>query len=164
MEPAPEVGHIAVEGGSRRGLLVGLGLVGLGAVACGKDDPQTAAPSAEQPPAAEETGTAPSAEAPQAAGGQSLGKASAIPVGGGLINKKLKVVVTQPSQGVYEAFSAVCTHAGCTVAEVSGGEIICPCHGSKYAIKDGSVVMGPADQALAKKEIKVEGGRITLMS
>jgi Rieske Fe-S protein len=46
---------------------------------------------------------------------------------------------------------------GCTVANISGGKIICPCHGSMYSIKDGSVLGGPAPLPLPKKPVKVEG-------
>ena len=53
-----------------------------------------------------------------------------IPVGGGKVFEALKVVVTQPTDGEYKAFSAVCTHQGCTVKGVGNGVITCPCHGS----------------------------------
>jgi Rieske Fe-S protein len=43
---------------------------------------------------------------------------------------------------------------------VSNGTINCPCHGSKYSIKDGSVVRGPAPSPLAAIAIKVEGTSI----
>jgi Rieske Fe-S protein len=70
------------------------------------------------------------------------------------------VVVTQPTAGSFKAFTAVCTHQGCTVGSVSGGAIHCPCHGSAFSIKDGSVVNGPATQPLAAVSIKVEGTSI----
>ena len=41
-----------------------------------------------------------------------------IPVGGGKVFDALKVVVTQPTAGDYKAFSAICTHQGCTVSGV----------------------------------------------
>jgi Rieske Fe-S protein len=66
-------------------------------------------------------------------------------------------VVTQPTAGSFKAFTAVCTHQGCTVGTVAGGTIDCPCHGSKFSIKDGSVVNGPATSPLAAITIKVEG-------
>ncbi len=69
-------------------------------------------------------------------------------------------MVTQPEAGSFKAFTAVCTHQGCIVSTVSGGTINCPCHGSKFSIKDGSVVNGPATQPLAAIAIKVEGTSI----
>ena len=54
------------------------------------------------------------------------------------------VVVTQPTAGEFKAFSATCTHQGCKVKSVADGVIVCPCHGSKFAIADGSVAAGPA--------------------
>ena len=42
-----------------------------------------------------------------------------IPVGGGKVFDALKVVITQPTAGDFKAFSAICTHQGCTVNGVS---------------------------------------------
>ena len=94
--------------------------------------------------------------------GTVLGMATDIPVGGGKIYTTAKVVVTQPSKGVYKAFSAICTHVGCLCNVVADGTINCPCHGSKFKITDGSVVTGPAPTALASKTVTVSGGKILL--
>ncbi|MEV5878142.1 Rieske (2Fe-2S) protein [Streptomyces sp. NPDC052101] len=94
--------------------------------------------------------------------GGDLGKTSDIPEGGGKIFKDQKVVVTQPSEGDFKAFSAICTHLGCTVNTVAGGTIDCPCHGSKFHIADGSVAHGPATRPLPKKSITVKGNSIRL--
>jgi Rieske Fe-S protein len=83
-----------------------------------------------------------------------------VPVGGGVVIKAEKIVVTQPTKGEFKAFSAVCTHAGCVVAEVANGTINCPCHGSKFSISDGSVAGGPAPSPLAAKAVAVEGAEI----
>jgi len=108
-----------------------------------------------------DSGTTSSAPAPAAAGGV-LGAAADVPVGGGKVFADKQVVVTQPAQGTFAAFSAVCTHQGCTVDSVAGGTINCPCHGSKFKIADGSVATGPANRPLAKKTVTVTGGQITL--
>jgi Rieske Fe-S protein len=73
-----------------------------------------------------------------------------------------KVVVSQPSAGKFKAFSAVCTHQQCIVDRVSNGTIDCPCHGSEFSVKNGSVVAGPAPSPLPEKSINVAGGKITL--
>jgi Rieske Fe-S protein len=69
-------------------------------------------------------------------------------------------VITQPQSGAFHAFSAVCTHAGCTVGSVSGGTINCPCHGSRFNISTGAVVNGPATSPLPAVNIKVQGTSI----
>ncbi len=86
---------------------------------------------------------------------------SAIPVGGGVVLDDRNVVVTQPKAGEFKAFTAVCTHQGCTVADVKGGTINCPCHGSKFSAADGSVVNGPAARPLKSVAITVTGTNIT---
>lgn len=91
-----------------------------------------------------------------------LGSAAAVKVGSGVIFEAAKVVVTQPTAGNYKAFSAVCTHQGCLVASVANGAISCPCHGSTFSIKDGSVITGPASTPLAQKKVTVSGGIIKL--
>jgi nitrite reductase/ring-hydroxylating ferredoxin subunit len=94
--------------------------------------------------------------------GQELAKTSAIPVGGGTIFKDEGVVVTQPKQGEFKAFTNICTHQRCPVANVEGGTINCTCHGSKFSITDGSVENPPATQPLAEKKITVTGDSIRL--
>jgi Rieske Fe-S protein len=98
----------------------------------------------------------------KASAGQELAKTSDIPVGGGKIFADEKVVVTQPEKDDFKAFSAVCTHRGCTVGSVSDGIIHCPCHKSEFHITDGSVAKGPATQPLPTEQIKVRGNSIRL--
>ena len=69
-------------------------------------------------------------------------------------------MITQPRAGSFKAFTAVCTHQGCTVSSVSGGTINCPCHGSRFSVSNGSVVQGPAPSPLAPVSIKVHGTAI----
>lgn len=95
--------------------------------------------------------------------GTVLGAASEIPVGGGKIYAAARVVVTQPTRGRYEAFSAVCTHVGCIMSEVANGTIDCPCHGSEFKITSGAVVTGPAPAPLPKKQIKIVNGQVVLL-
>ena len=76
--------------------------------------------------------------------------------------ESLKVIVTQPTAGDFKAFSAVCTHQGCTVSGVSNGEIVCPCHSSAFDIATGAVKTGPATQPLATKSVSVSADGITI--
>ena len=80
-----------------------------------------------------------------------------VPVGGGVILAKDGLVVTQPEEGTFKAFSSKCTHQGCEVTKVTDGTIDCPCHGSKFSISDGSVQAGPASSALPETTVTVDG-------
>ncbi|GAA2262495.1 hypothetical protein GCM10010145_28590 [Streptomyces ruber] len=93
---------------------------------------------------------------------EELARTDDVPVGGGKILGERKVVVTQPEEGDFKAFSAVCTHQGCTVTGVSGGAITCGCHGSRFSATDGSVTAGPATRALPEEKITVTGHSIRL--
>jgi Rieske Fe-S protein len=43
-----------------------------------------------------------------------------------------------------KVFSNKCTHAGCRINQEMDGQLICPCHGSRYEAATGKVVQGPA--------------------
>ena len=110
-----------------------------------------------------------SASSPASGGGTGSGAAPAanvlastsqVPEGGGKIIAGKNIVITQPQSGTFKAFSAVCTHQGCIVDSIGNGTIDCPCHGSKFSVKDGSVVNGPASSPLPSVAIKVEGSSI----
>ncbi len=123
-----------------------------GGVAGGQ--PEQPSSSAAAPPAQAGSGSG------AAAGPAALASTSDVPVGGGKILTDKKIVITQPQSGAFHAFSAVCTHAGCTVGSVTGGTINCPCHGSKFNVTNGSVVNGPAASPLPPVSIKVQGSSI----
>lgn len=91
-----------------------------------------------------------------------LGATGDVPVGGGKVYEQQRVVVTQPVQGTFHAFSAICTHQGCTVIVVDGATIKCPCHGSRFDTSDGSVLRGPAQEPLTRLAVAVEAGTLTL--
>lgn len=110
-------------------------------------------------------GPVPGPASPTAAGGTrpALAATSDIPVGGGRVFPEDLVVVTQPAVGDLRAFDAICTHDGCMLTTVSGATIGCPCHGSRFAITDGTVVSGPAKRALTPRPIIVQDGSVSLM-
>jgi Rieske Fe-S protein len=130
----------------------GLGLVAAVIAACSTYGKKPEASGEATTSAAPATG----GPAPQA---KPIVKTSDVPVGSGVIVDD--IVVTQPSAGVFKAFSAKCTHAGCMVNKVADGTIDCPCHGSKFNL-DGSVANGPAATPLGAKRVVVEGDSIVL--
>ncbi|WP_411760725.1 Rieske (2Fe-2S) protein [Streptomyces tunisiensis] len=92
--------------------------------------------------------------------GQELLPVADVPVGGGRILGAEEIVVTQPEEGEFRAFSAICTHQRCLVSEVADGTINCPCHGSRFNITDGSVERGPATRPLPEERITVDGNTV----
>jgi Rieske Fe-S protein len=97
------------------------------------------------------------------AGGPAIIATRDVPIGGGVVVVQRRVVVTQPREGRFRVFSAICTHMGCTVANVEDRRIHCPCHGSEYAIWSGAVVRGPATRALSRQRFRIRRGRIFLI-
>jgi Rieske Fe-S protein len=158
---------------TRRNVLLGAGAVGATAVlaACGtstggntngtdySNNPAPAGSAGAQPAGAGPVGTG-GPNAGNGSGSTPIAKVADVKVGGGVI--KGEYVVTQPVAGTFKAFSTVCPHAGCNVNKIDGGVISCPCHGSQFSVKDGSVVTGPATQGLTGKAVKAEGGNVVL--
>lgn len=145
---------------SRRRLLVaGTGVVlGAGALAaCGGADGSATKGQATPASSSGDTTTA-----TRAAGGHALAKVSDVPVGGAVSATDADgkpVIVAQPTAGDVVAFSAICTHAGCTVAPA--GEILrCPCHGSTYDLATGDNTGGPAPAPLTRLRVRVQGGEV----
>jgi Rieske Fe-S protein len=99
--------------------------------------------------------------APSAAAGTTLGPAESVPVGGAAVFADQNVIVTQPTAGKYEGFSATCPHQGCAVTDVEGTTLVCPCHGSTFGL-DGQLLQGPATRGLTPQNVTVTGGQITL--
>jgi nitrite reductase/ring-hydroxylating ferredoxin subunit len=62
--------------------------------------------------------------------------------------------------GDFVAYSAICTHQGCTV-DYKDGNLACPCHGSVFDPANGAaVIAGPAPRPLPEIPVKVEGGEV----
>jgi nitrite reductase/ring-hydroxylating ferredoxin subunit len=145
----------------RRRALAGTAAAGIALpvlAACGADFADDSGVALD--PGASET---PCPSASQSPGvGEALTTTDQVPVGSGQIFPEQQVVVTQPTEGEFRCFTAVCTHQGCIVSSVSYGGIRCECHGSGFSIEDGSAVNPPATQPLAERQIKVKGDTITL--
>lgn len=63
--------------------------------------------------------------------------------------------------GVF-AYSAICTHQGCTVGYNPAGKTLdCPCHGSTFDPANGGAVLGgPAPTPLVKYSVAINGNAI----
>jgi thiosulfate dehydrogenase [quinone] large subunit len=146
---------VVVTGALAAGLGVLAGLTGgLSAFAAHRRGRRSAAPKngspTPRPTTARSSGTA-------------LGPAASVPVGGSASFTDPRTgapgLVVQPVRGEFRAFSAVCTHAGCTVG-YQGGAFVCPCHGSVFDGRTGAVLTGPAGQGLPAIAVTVVDGTV----
>ena len=67
-------------------------------------------------------------------------------------------ILFRTKAGVF-AYSAICTHQGCSVAyKSSTKKLICPCHAAQFdPFANAKVVSGPAERALDKVNVKISG-------
>jgi len=141
---------------SRRAVLAA-GAAGAGAIVlagCGSGDKQQASPAA--PATSSPAGSEPPAPS------KPLAKVADVPVGGAVSatgDGDAPLILAQPVKGTILAFSARCTHQGCTVAPADK-KLNCPCHGSVYDAATGKVLQGPARRPLAKVDVHVVGGEV----
>ena len=144
------------QGFSRRGLIVagaGTALAVTVVAGCSSSDGTTAADPGGSPNASPTTSTPKDG---------SLAQLADIPVGGAVSATGpdgKPVIVAQPTAGKVVAFSAICTHQGCTVAP-QGSVIRCPCHGSTYDLATGDNTGGPAPSPLAAIPVTVRDGAV----
>jgi Rieske Fe-S protein len=110
----------------------------------------------------------PAAAAGTSDGGSATGaggpivKLADVPVGGSAAGKAADgkpILLAQPTAGTVVAFTAICTHQGCTVAP-AGTELHCPCHGSVFDAFTGAVKKGPAPSPLAAVPVHVAAGEV----
>jgi cytochrome b6-f complex iron-sulfur subunit len=155
---------------SRRSVLVlgaaGASTVALAACSKAKSTENTPSSAGSTTSAAGSTSTSASTSpSTSALGGSSSGGAHAlakladIPIGGAISAKDAggsDIIITRPTDTTVEAFTAICTHMGCTVRPGSQ-TFVCPCHGSTYDAKTGDRISGPARGGLAKINVKVSG-------
>lgn len=121
----------------------------------------TSAPAAAVP--GSPSAPAPTSAAPAASPG--IAALADVPVGGGIVIDAAgdPLVLVQPRAGVVAGFSAVCPHAGTTVAAPQDGVIVCPNHGSQFAADTGALTKGPATRALTAVPVRVEGDQVVLV-
>jgi thiosulfate dehydrogenase (quinone) large subunit len=120
------------------------------------DPARPAAPTAPTAPAAPPVSNPPA--------GTTVAAASSVPVGRALsftAPDGNPAWVVHPSGDTFVAFSAVCTHNGCTVQfDPSTVEFVCPCHGGVFDGRTGQVLQGPPPSPLASLGIQVVNGQI----
>jgi thiosulfate dehydrogenase [quinone] large subunit len=97
------------------------------------------------------------------AGGVKIAKADSVPVGSAKAFTDPKTnqpaYLMQPKAGTFLAYTAVCTHQGCTVGFDQGSnQFACPCHGARFDGTTGNVLRGPARSPLAKIKVVESGG------
>jgi thiosulfate dehydrogenase [quinone] large subunit len=170
---------------SRSAVVLGLGVLGvggvtavLGRIAGGRSSPRhgadLAGPAATTTPRAA-TGAARIRRQPArraragsagpVAPGVAIGSTSQVPVGeAGRFTDPGSgepAYVVHPSGNTFVAFSAVCTHAGCTVGfDPANLQFVCPCHGGRYDARTGQVVAGPPPSPLPSIAVHIVNGTI----
>ena len=64
-------------------------------------------------------------------------------------------ILYQPSAGTFVALDTICTHLYIVPCNVSGTSLVCPRHGSEFALSTGAVINGPAIQPLSRASVAV---------
>jgi Rieske Fe-S protein len=89
-----------------------------------------------------------------------------IPVGAVKIisypNDEHPCFLLHPSQGIFLAFSRLCTHAACPIFYRPEQNVFaCPCHGGVFSAADGSVLAGPPPKPLPRVVLELRGEDLT---
>ena len=95
--------------------------------------------------------------------GAAIVKVADFPVGSTMpftANDGNPAILFRTKAGVF-AYSAMCTHQGCTVAyDALSHALNCPCHGAKFDSATGAVLAGPAPTPLPKIGVQISGANI----
>jgi len=173
--PADESAEVSAKVGRRVlvqtgavAVIVGVGAVvlgGIGRMVAGNSSSALASGEPSSGPSADTSPAQPAVSATGApAGGTSIGASTELPVGGSLAftdGAGNPGFALQPKAGAYLAYSAVCTHEGCTVGYDQGAnQFACPCHGARFDGASGDVLRGPARDPLQKYTVTEWGGTL----
>jgi len=73
----------------------------------------------------------------------------------------MAIVLAQVDSQLY-AIGDTCTHWGCSLAggKLSGTTVECPCHGSRYDLRDGAVLQGPASEPELSFDVRKHAGQV----
>jgi cytochrome b6-f complex iron-sulfur subunit len=103
-----------------------------------------------------------SGEAATGTGGSAIAQESEVARGSAVTFKDggKDAVLVHLDDGQFVAYSAICTHQGCTVA-YRDSQLACPCHGSVFDPANGAeVVSGPAQTPLPEIPVEVQDGQV----
>jgi thiosulfate dehydrogenase (quinone) large subunit len=76
-------------------------------------------------------------------------------------NTRNTAILVHVDDSTWKAYSNICTHQGCEVAyNASAKQLICPCHGARFDVSNGSVTRGPTSTPLAAFTVSVQGGNV----
>ena len=83
------------------------------------------------------------------------GSARAVRAGG-------ELVAVFNIDGALYAIADTCSHAQASLSEgiISGNEVTCPLHGSRFDVRTGAVLSLPASAPVEAFPIEVDGGRV----
>jgi nitrite reductase/ring-hydroxylating ferredoxin subunit/uncharacterized membrane protein len=72
------------------------------------------------------------------------------------------VLLRQGSQ--FSAIAATCSHAGGPLDEgtLEGDVVQCPWHGSRFCIRDGKVLTGPATVSAPRYDVRIQNGQVEI--
>ena len=71
------------------------------------------------------------------------------------------IIIAQPTEGHFVAYSRTCPHQYSPIDEIDGDIVRCTAHGSEFSIVDGSVVSGVARDPMTPGEVTENNGTIT---
>jgi nitrite reductase/ring-hydroxylating ferredoxin subunit len=73
-----------------------------------------------------------------------------------------KAILVANIAGKFNAIGNKCTHRGCSLSmgRLEGEVVTCPCHGSRFNVKTGAVVRGPAEEPEPSHPVTIEGDGI----
>ena len=78
------------------------------------------------------------------------------------VEKEGRTFLVANVDGAFYAIGGICTHMGCTLSDgvLKGDTVTCPCHSSRFNVKTGSVVGGPARKPETAYKTKVDGDKV----
>lgn len=94
-------------------------------------------------------------------GWPAIARTASIPVGGtqafefgaGSAHAGQPGILYQPSPGAFVALDTICTHLNIVPCNLDGTKLVCPRHGSEFALSTGAVINGPAVEPLARATV-----------